>query len=98
MTQLLFLASPEFECHSLWTRFGSGDLNAFTYKMSTERDEDFPSSLSRHPFKLARPAPHVDYSKGNPRFARHWQAALWAFAFAGWGVIAYLYHSHPYFP
>jgi len=23
MTQLLFLASPEFECHSLWARFGS---------------------------------------------------------------------------
>ena len=29
---------------------------------------------------------------------RHWQASLWAFAFAGWGVIPYLYHSHPYFP
>ena len=56
-TQLLFLASPEFECHSLWTRFGSGDLNAATYKMSTERDEDFPSNRSRHPSKLARPAP-----------------------------------------
>ena len=30
---------------------------------------------------------------------RDWQAALWAFAFAGWGgVIAYLYCLHPYFP
>jgi len=35
MTQLLFFASPEFECHSLWTRFGSRDLNTVRYKMST---------------------------------------------------------------
>lgn len=28
----------------------------------------------------------------------HWEAALWTFAIAGWGVVAYLYHLHPSFP
>ena len=32
------------------------------------------------------------------KWRRRWEAALWAFAIAGWGVVAYLYHSHPSFP
>ena len=28
----------------------------------------------------------------------HWKTALWAFAIAGWGVLACLYHSHRFSP
>jgi hypothetical protein len=40
-----------------------------------------------------------DEKSGGARTWRsQWEAALWAFAIAGWGVVAYLYHAHPSFP
>jgi hypothetical protein len=45
------------------------------------------------------------HASGPPKSGRartwrrcHWEAALWAFAIAGWSVLVYLYHSHLFLP